>query len=111
MKTKRRRQSADVLGRVRALAMNLWWSWNHDAQRLFESIDPPLWRATSRNPLKVLRLLAPERRDAIERDDNFLAHLEHVEQQLDRYLETPTWFDRTQKKRAGDLSIAYFCAE
>src|SRR5829696_2781197 len=92
-----RQRQSDVLARVRELAMNLWWTWNHDAQRLFESMDPPLWRATSRNPLKVLRLLPPERREAIENDTNFAAHLAHVEHELDRYLKSPTWFDRNYR--------------
>jgi starch phosphorylase len=101
----------DVVGRVRALAMNLWWTWNHDAQRLFESLDPPLWRAASQNPLKTLRLLAPERRAAIENDIAFAAHLARVEADLDKYLKSRTWFKSTQKKNAANLLIAYFCAE
>src|SRR5688500_11662134 len=84
---------AAVAGRVRALAMNLWWSWNHDAQRLFESSDPPLWKATNQNPLKTLRLLAPERRAAIEDDAAFADHLSRVEAQLQEYLNGPTWFE------------------
>src|SRR4051794_2693612 len=85
----------DVITRVRALAMNLWWTWNHDAQRLFESIDPPLWKATNQNPLKTLRLLAPERRAAIENDAAFAAHLARVEAELEKYLKTTTWYERT----------------
>ena len=54
--SKRKVDAADVMGRARALAMNLWWTWNHDAQRLFESIDPPLWKATSRVPSRKIGL-------------------------------------------------------
>jgi starch phosphorylase len=100
-----------VKERVYVLAHNLWWSWNHDAQRLFESMDPRLWKATNQNPLKTFRLLAPERLAALETDAAFAAHLARVEAALEKYLNTKTWFDRTRKKGANDLLIAYFCAE
>jgi glycogen phosphorylase len=129
--------TSDVLVRVRALAHNLWWTWNHDAQRLLESIDPPLWKATSHNPLKTLRMLAPERRAALESDAGFAEHLARVEAQLEKYLTTATWFEASPKRGLGvpaersrrsrsskaehgrdaratkdrDLLVAYFCAE
>lgn len=99
----------DILARVRSLAMNLWWSWNHDTQRLFSSLDPKLFEATGHDPLKTLHLLAPERRDALARDPRFADHVADCEKQLNAYLRTRTWFDKTQ--RGKKISIAYFCAE
>src|SRR5688500_4601854 len=57
----------------------------------------------------MLRLLAPERRAAIETDARFATHLARVEAQLHEYLNTPTWFDTSGKDH--NLLIAYFCAE
>ncbi|MCS7033899.1 MAG: DUF3417 domain-containing protein, partial [Phycisphaerae bacterium] len=74
--------------RIRALAHNLWWTWNPDAQALFESMDPPLWVATRRSPLRTLRLLTSERRQWISRDPAFAAHLTRVERSLQEYLKT-----------------------
>jgi starch phosphorylase len=108
IKAATRPADGDVLARAAALARNLWWSWNHDAQNLFASIDPVLWEATSRNPLKTIRLLAPERRSAVETDRHFSNHLDHCERQLARYLNTRTWFDRT---KTSNFLVAYFCAE
>src|SRR4051794_11587918 len=101
--------AADPLSRVRNLAQNLWWSWNASAMQLFASLDPLLWEASEHNPLKTLRLLAPERADALRRDERFLEHLADCEKQLDAYLAVRTWFDRTHAKK--NVSIAYFCAE
>ena len=50
---------------------NLWWAWNADAQALFASMDPTLYVATNQNPVKTLRMLSPERRDALEEDPRF----------------------------------------
>jgi glycogen phosphorylase len=98
-----------ILDRVRNLAHNLRWTWNADAQRLFASMDPPLWEATGRNPVKTLKLLPPERREALARDERFESNLARCERELDRYLKAKTWFQRTQRR--DKVQVAYFCAE
>jgi starch phosphorylase len=78
MKTKASTRT-DVFAPLDRLARNLWWSWNGDAIRLFAAMDPNLWDATHHNPLRTMRLLAPERRDALHQDSRFAAHLDRVE--------------------------------
>ena len=93
--------------------MNLWWSWNHDAQRLFASLDPPLWEATQPQPDQDA---APARaratRRAVERSPASPTHLARVEAQLDEYLddENVVRRARSSEARATPL-VAYFCAE
>src|SRR3954447_15501154 len=101
----------DLFSRLDALARNLRWAWHPDTQRLFAATDPQLFRATNHNPLKTMRLLAPERRDALMRDERFAEHLTRCEDDLKKYLGAKTWFDRTQKTGAKRPLIAYFCAE
>lgn len=100
-----------VFARVRALAMNLQWSWNDDAQRLFAAIDPKLWDATHHNPIATLHMLSSERRDAVAKDARFLEHLSRCEASLRNYLATRTWFGRTQHSKHRGALVAYFCAE
>ncbi len=99
-----------IVERFESIARNLQWSWNHDTQRLFASLDPLLWKATHRNPIRTLKLLSGERRSVIERDPRFSAHLERVEKSLSSYLNETTWFDGTRLRGKPPL-IAYFCAE
>src|SRR6478672_7953901 len=101
---------ADVLSRLDAIARNLWWSWQPDAQRLFASLDPRLWEATHHNPIKTIRLLAPERREMLGEDPGFLAHLQRIEKSLKQYLTARTWFARSGKALGNPL-VAYFCFE
>jgi starch phosphorylase len=107
------RAKTDVLARVRALAMNLWWTWHLDAQRLFAVLDPRLWEAAHHNPILALEHLSRERRSAVRADARFLEHLDHCERALQEYLATRTWFDRTYRSRKGATKplVAYFCAE
>lgn len=95
------------------MARNLWWSWQPDTQRLFASIDPRMWEATRHNPIATMQLVAQERKEFVEADDAFAAHLSRVEKSLRDYLTSKTWFDgkygRTKQSRPP--LIAYFCAE
>src|SRR4051812_36453458 len=99
----------DVFLRLDTLVRNLWWTWNTRAQQLFAALDPALWRATNHNPLRTIRLLTPERRDTIARDETFAPRLEACEAELRRYLITRPWFDRVARRHDRDLRVAYFC--
>ncbi len=104
-------QPAPLQTRLSALARNLWWTWNSCASRLFEALDPALWRATNHNPLLVIRALPEHRLRELEADEGFTDALDRVEAELRRYLDTPTWFERSSKGEEKQLRIAYFCAE
>jgi starch phosphorylase len=104
-------KSSSVSARVEALARNLWWTWNPNAQALFASMDPKLFHATNQNPLRTLRMLSPERRELIESDPGFHKRLADCEAALRSYLSAPTWFKKTHGAKAGKLLVAYFCAE
>ena len=51
----------EALSELPALAMNLAWSWNRDARRLFELIDPTLWALGRHDPIQFLQDIEPER--------------------------------------------------
>ncbi len=92
------------------IARNLWWIWNPEAIFLLRRVDPDLWDRFQHNPVAVLGSLSAERVDELLRDAAFLAHLERVKTELDRYLQLRTWYDVEH----GDLksrTIAYFSAE
>ena len=36
------------------VAANLRWTWDRDTQALFERLDPATWKATGRDPLRLL---------------------------------------------------------
>src|SRR5438045_3694819 len=85
---------SNLFPRLDALARNLRWAWHPDSQRLFAALDPALFSATNHNPLKTMRLLRPERREALLHDPHFERHLGRCENELRQYLGAKTWFDR-----------------
>lgn len=90
------------LQKLHELAQNLWWSWNHDAIALFESIDSKAWYDHEQNPLSFLEDLSAKQMDALENDTVFIERLKKV---YDRF--------KTYMKGASDNPelIAYFSME
>jgi starch phosphorylase len=107
------------LERLRELAHNLWWTWNHEAIELFRRLDRDLWETSGHNPVLMLGTIRQERLVQMAEDDGFLAHCERVYREFDRYLKSKgTWYRKTYGKTAegqgsedGGHRIAYFSAE
>lgn len=104
-------RASDSIARLERLARNLWWTWNPDAKRLFESLDPALWRATHHNPIQTIRNLEPTRRETLDADARFIAALESVEHAFDEYMSARTWYPRAASTKQKKMLVAYFCME
>lgn len=98
--------------RLDALARNLWWTWNPQARRVLESMDPALWHATNHNPIATMAHLNTARRSTLAEDQSFLANLDQAEQDLDAYLSAKSWYGKTHAKGKNKNALfAYFCME
>ena len=93
------------------IARNLWWVWNPEAINLLRRVDPDLWDERRGNPVAVLGSLSSDRISDLTRDQAFLAHLESVYDDLQRYLTQPSWFDgeheHLQKAMVGYFSFEF----
>ncbi len=97
--------------RIRALALDLMWTWSAEVQRAFSMLDPNLWEATNRAPLEVLRRVHPARLEACAEDPEFALRLTAAEAAQAAYHNRKTWFGRQYAKRHSKLRVAYFCSE
>ena len=50
-----------ILTGLNRLAYNLWWTWNKNAQDIFELIDSRLWKEVDKNPVVFLKGSAERR--------------------------------------------------
>jgi len=99
------------LERLRELSYNLKWAWDHDAIDLFRRLDPDLWESSGHNPVLMLGTVGQERLEQMAADDGFMAHLERVGRDFDRYVQArSTWYSRTFAD-GGEACLAYFSAE
>jgi starch phosphorylase len=117
-------KAGGIIARLDALARNLLWTWDSEAQRLFAALDPVWWEATGHNPVRTLALASPDRSELLQRDAGFLRALAACERRFQRYGRARTWFakaapalwraaglGRRQARRSAGLRVAYFSAE
>ncbi|MBN1621207.1 MAG: alpha-glucan family phosphorylase [Endomicrobiales bacterium] len=100
----------DKLKPLLEIAYNLWWVWNSDALELFRRVDLDLWDEISHNPIQLLGSVSEERLNELANDDSFLTHLEHIKNNMNRYLQLSTWYSKEQSEYK-DCKIAYFSTE
>ena len=99
------------LERLRNLAHNLWWTWNHEAIELFRRLEADLWEETAHNPVLMLGSIRQERLEQVAEDDGFMAHFDRVYREFERYMKkTGTWYQKAHDGSDG-ARIAYFSAE
>lgn len=85
------------------LFFNLWWTWNYEAEELFEQIDPELWKQSGRNPRILAEMLTISRLKALEKDEAFIRKVDHVYEKYEQYMAEAD-------KKPGE-KIAYFSME
>jgi glycogen phosphorylase len=91
------------------LALDLRWSYNHSADRLWEQLDPELWELTH-NPWALLQTVSREKLQSVTADSNFQKLLADLHREKTLAEESDTWFDKAHP-RSGVSTIAYFSME
>jgi starch phosphorylase len=99
------------LTRLGKFAYNLWWTWNPEAQRIFQRIDSNLWEKVYHNPIQFLQQCNRSRLDQMTRDRYFLDFYDRVFHEFDEYMAAgKTWFDRTYPEHRN-RPVAYLSSE
>jgi starch phosphorylase len=96
--------------RLRALSRNMWWTWNPEAQALFNELSPLIWRFSDHNAIEVMQDISEVELEARLRDHEFSRRTHNVLEEFDLYMAQPsTW----AKHHASTLKspVAYFSAE
>jgi glycogen phosphorylase len=101
----------DRIHRLDELAVNLWWSWHFVSREVFRALDYPLWRATAHNPVRMLRLIPPQRLERAAHDPAFLATYDAAIEGLDAACAAKTTWMAQKFPEAERTTIAYFSAE
>ncbi len=99
------------LERLRELAANLRWCWDHDLIALFRRLDEDLWEETGHNPVMMLGLIPQQRYEELANDDSFLSQLRRTGQRFDDYMNSPMWYDKLCENGYVNPLIAYFSLE
>jgi len=79
----------EKLASLNEIAINLWWSWNSEAELLFKRMDPSLWEGVSHNPKLLLEKIDYKRLMVLEDDDDFVNELKKVYNKFRAYMDRP----------------------
>lgn len=96
------------LGGLSELAMDLRWSWNHEADRLWEQIAPELWARTG-NPWLILQNVSTARLNVLGADPVFRKILGDYVTSYQNVMKKPSWFQQTHPE--SSFTVAYFSME
>ena len=90
-------------------ALDMRWSWNHEADELWKQLDPGLWELTN-NPWVVLQTVSGDQLERKLADPAFRKRLDELVQAKKLAEETPAWF-QLHDTRSPLTCIAYFSME
>ena len=100
----------EELSALREIAVNLWFSWNWEAVRLFIRIDAELWEETYQNPVAMLGKVSQARLKELAKDESFIANVDRISNQLKEYLDNKKWYQESYDD-VTDMLVGYFCCE
>ncbi|MHB8346288.1 MAG: alpha-glucan family phosphorylase [Acidiferrobacterales bacterium] len=90
------------------LARDVFWTWNHTGDALWQTINPEIWAQTA-NPYVILQNLSPGRMRELAQDTAFRAELARLARSRQEYLSSPCWYETMTSVRASP--VAYFSME
>jgi len=91
------------------LALDLRWSFNHSADKVWEHLDPELWEATH-NPWIVLQTVSRKRLQSVTTDPDFRSLVSKLHREKEIAERTESWFQKSHPRTAL-TAVAYFSME
>lgn len=102
---------AELSAGLHRLARNLWWTWNQDAQDLFQELSPRSWQNLYHNAVAVLREVSEYELRTHLMEAGFRRKVCEVLADFDAYLKEPKTWGAENAKPLAERPVAYFSAE
>jgi starch phosphorylase len=91
------------------LALDMRWSWNHEADEVWRQLDPELWEITH-NPWGILQTVSRDLLKRVLADTAFRRKVDALVQTRRQANESPAWFQQNHSQSALTCA-AYFSME
>ncbi len=93
------------------LARNLWWTWDQEAQEIFQELSPRGWQNLYHNAVAILHEVSDYELRMRLQDPDFAQRVRDVLRSFNAYMnETQTWA-RAHATAVTEQPVAYFSAE
>ena len=74
------------------MARNLWWTWDQEAQEIFQELSPRSWTNLYHNAVAILHEVSEYELRVRLQDKDFATHVRNVLRDFESYLaEKDTW--------------------
>ncbi len=93
------------------LARNLWWTWDQDAQEIFEELSPRAWSTLYQNAVAVLREMSDYELKVRLLDASFAAKVVRTLERFESYLSSEDTWANENAAHTLKNPVAYFSAE
>jgi starch phosphorylase len=100
-----------LISELRALAYNLWWSWNPAAQQIFQELSPFFWEHVNHNPVEVINWISGQELRGRLQNPEFYDRVQKVCKSFHAYQSTPRTWAARNAKALKSAPVAYFSAE
>ena len=103
------RKGVEGIDTLAELAIDIGWSWNHSADKIWQQLDPSLWDLTH-NPWIILQTVSYDHLEKQMADPDFRKMINDLMESKETRASAPAWF---QKIHADSqlTSVAYFSME
>ena len=101
----------ELIHGLNRLAHNLWWTWNQEAQEIFQKLSPRAWQNLYHNAVAVLHEVSDLELRTRLQDPGFAQEVRRVLDQFEAYLQAPDTWAAEQANQLQEKPIAYFSAE
>jgi starch phosphorylase len=102
---------APVQERLWALARNLWWSWDNEADSLFLDLNPTRWRELNHNPVALLNEMPLAMIEQRAAELVMHSRINHAYRRRREYLKADRTWGSTHAGVLRTRPVAYFSAE
>lgn len=99
----------ELVDKLSDLALDLRWTWSHEADVLWKHIDMDGWEQTE-NPYEVLQNLSKQQLCALRDDEIFMHFLTELSGAREAYHSAPGWYSETYSGHPP-CQVAYFSME
>jgi starch phosphorylase len=101
----------EAINSLYELAYNLWWTYNPEAQEIFETLSPMMWKISNQNALQTLKSISKLELMARLSNKDFLEKIEKVAEKFKSYIETRKELSKRDFPDFVNNPVAYFTAE
>jgi starch phosphorylase len=93
------------------LARNLWWTWSHEAQDIFNELSPRAWQNLYHNAVAILHEVSDYELRTRLQDRDFARRVREVLHHFHTYLQDRTTWAHANAIPLTHQPVAYFSAE